>query len=81
MLFKVDYMVRQTYDNLGWASGYCYTVAKTADDAKSNVTLYLQDKWHDEVNVYSLQTQEISVADGVVFGDTGVTVGVKESGT
>lgn len=45
-------MARQTYDSSGRESGYCYTVAKTADDAKSNVTLYLQDKWHDEVNVY-----------------------------
>lgn len=81
MLFKVDYVVRQTYADDSWEPGYCYTVAKTADDAKSNVMLYLQDKWHDEVNVYSLQTQEISVADGVVFGDTGVTAGVKESGT
>lgn len=52
MLFKVDYVARQTYDSSGRESGYCYTVAKTADAAKSNVTLYLQDKWHDEVNVY-----------------------------
>lgn len=78
MLFKVDYVARQTYANAGWESGYCYTGAKTADDAKANVTLYLRDKWHDEVNVYSLQTHEISVVDGVVFGDTSVAADVKE---
>ena len=53
-------------------------VVKTADDAKSNVIVYLQDKWNDAVNVYSLQTQEIGIADGVVFGDTDVAADVKE---